>query len=118
MLQAASKAGGLLLVQGLGRGRELATRHALGATSGRIVASLLLHGLLLVAAAWLLALLGSMQALAVLNRYLWTHENGMPLYVTLELSPMVLSISAAVAFLTVLTLTLPTWRRLRRGDMA
>src|SRR3546814_17816948 len=31
---------------------------------------------------------------------------------------MVLAISAAVAFLTVLTLTLPTWRRLRRGDMA
>src|SRR3546814_6195719 len=68
MLQAASNAGGLLLVQWLGRGRELATRHALGATSGRIVASLLLHSLLLVAAAWLLALLGSMQALAVLNR--------------------------------------------------
>src|SRR3546814_15773229 len=44
VLQAASNAGGLLLVQWLGRGRELATRHALGATSGRIVASLLQIG--------------------------------------------------------------------------
>jgi len=118
MVLAASNAGGLLLVQWLGRGRELATRHALGATSERIVASLLLHGLLLVGAAWLLALLGSMQVLAVLNRYLWSHGNGMPLYVKLEISPTVLAISAVVAITTVGVLTLPTWRRLRRGELA
>lgn len=118
MLLAASNAGGLLLVQWLGRGRELATRHALGATSERIVASLLLHGSLLAALAWLLALLASVQVLAALNHYLWSSENGQPLYYALAISPSVLAVSAGTALIAVVVLTVPTWRRLRRGDLA
>ncbi|MDP2183947.1 MAG: ABC transporter permease [Xanthomonadales bacterium] len=118
MLLAASNAGGLLLVQWLGRDRELATRNALGATSERIVASLLLHGLLLAALAWLLALLASVQVLAALNHYLWSSENGQPLYYALAISPSVLAISAGTALSAVVVLIVPTWRRLRRGDLA
>lgn len=118
MVLAASNAGGLLLVQWLGRGRELATRHALGASSERIVASLLLQGFLLAALAWLLGLFASTQALAALNRYLWSSENGQPLYMALAISPSVLAVSAGTALIAVIVLTVPTWRRLRQGDLA
>lgn len=118
MVLAASNAGGLLLVQWLGRGRELATRHALGASSARIVASLLLQGFLLAALAWLLGLFASTQALEALNRYLWSSENGQPLYMALAISPSVLATSAAVGLAVMVVLTLPTWQRLRHGDLA
>lgn len=118
MVLAASNAGGLLLVQWLGRGRDLATRHALGATSGRVLTSLVAQGVVLAAGGWLLSLLASQWALTALNQYLWTHDNGMPLYIALALSPKVLAVAWAVALLAVLLLTVPTWRRLRRGDLA
>ncbi len=118
MVMAASNAGGLLLVQWLGRGRDLATRHALGATSGRVLGSLLMQGAILAAVGWLLSLLASQWALDALNQYLWTHDNGQPLYIVMKLSPKVLAVAGAVALLTVGVLTLPTWRRLRRGDLA
>lgn len=118
MVLAASNAGGLLLVQWLGRGRDLATRHALGATSGRVLASLLMQGAILAVAGWLLSLLASQWALDALNQYLWTHDNGQPLYIVMKLSPKVLSVAGVVALLAVGVLTLPTWRRLRRGDLA
>ncbi|MGD9583933.1 MAG: ABC transporter permease [Lysobacterales bacterium] len=118
MLLAASNAGGLLLVQWQGRGRDLATRHALGATSGRVLSGLLMQGVVLAAGAWLLSLIASQWALSALNQYLWTHENGQPLYIALALSPQVLAIAGVVAMLAVGVLTVPTWRRLRRGDLA
>ncbi|PKM08189.1 MAG: hypothetical protein CVV14_05440 [Gammaproteobacteria bacterium HGW-Gammaproteobacteria-4] len=118
MVLAASNAGGLLLVQWLGRGRDLATRHALGATSGRVLGSLLVQGAILAAGGWLLALLASQWALDALNHYLWTHDNGQPLYIVMKLSPKVLAVAGVVALLAVGVLTLPTWRRLRRGDLA
>lgn len=113
MLMAATNAGGLLLVQWLGRARELATRRALGAGALRIGAGLLLQGLLLVGLAWLLALLLSDRILDALSRYFWSVESGMPLYVELQLSAQVLAISAAAALLAVLLLTVPTLLRLR-----
>lgn len=118
MVLAASNAGGLLLVQWLGRGRDLATRHALGATSERVLGSLLVQGAILAAGGWLLSLLASQWALDALNHYLWTHENGQPLYIVMKLSPKVLAVAGVVALLAVGVLTLPTWRRLRRGDLA
>ncbi len=118
MLMAASNAGGLLLVQWLGRSRELATRQALGASARRVLASLLAHALLLVATSWLVALLLSQQVLAAFTRYLWSVESGMPLYVEFEISSAVLLISALVAIVTALMIGLPTWWRLRRGGMA
>ena len=118
MLLAASNAGGLLLVQWLGRGRDLSTRHALGASAGQVLASLIVQGVLLAGGGWLLSLLASQWALSALNQYLWTHDNGMPLYIALTLSPKVLAVAGGVALLAVLVLTVPTWRRLRRGDLA
>lgn len=118
MLLAASNVGGLLLVQWLGRGRDLATRHALGATSGRVVAGLFVQALLLVVAAWLLAVASANLVLAGFGDYLRSVENGMPLYAELRLSLPVLAISALVAVAMATVLMLPTWRRLRRGDLA
>lgn len=118
MLLATSNAGGLLLVQWLGRGRELATRQALGATGGRVMGSLLGQGLLLGLLAWLLALLAASQVLAWLGDYLRRVPNGMPLYAELHIQPAVLGISALALVLVVLALTFPTWRRLRSGALA
>jgi predicted permease len=118
MLLAASNVGGLLLVQWLGRGRDLATRHALGATSGRVVAGLFVQALMLVDAAWLLAVASANLVLAGFGDYLRSVENGMPLYAELSLSLPVLAISALVAVAMAAVLMLPTWRRLRRGDLA
>gem|GEM_PF-1714050 len=118
MLMAASNAGGLLLVQWLGRSRELATRQALGASTWRVLSSLLAQALVLVASAWLLALLLSQQVLAAFTRYMWRVESGMPLYVEFEISTSVLLISAAAAGLTAVLIGLPTWWRLRGGGMA
>ena len=118
MLMAASNAGGLLLVQWLGRSRELATRQALGASTRRVLSSLLAHALVLVATSWLLALLLSQQILAAFTRYLWRVESGMPLYVEFEISTFVLLTSAAAAVLAVVLIGLPVWWRLRRGGMA
>lgn len=118
MVLAASNAGGLLLVQWLGRGRDLATRHALGATSGRVLGSLLMQGAILAAGGWLLSLLASQWVLDALNQYLWTHDNGQPLYIVMKLSPRVLAVAGVVALLAVGVLTLPTWCRLRRGELA
>lgn len=117
MLLAASNAGGLLLVQWMGRGRELTTRHALGASSGRIVLGLAAQSLSLAGAAWLIALAASAWAVDAFNRYLWSVESGMPLYAEMTLSAEVLAISAAVAAIAALVLALPVWRRLRRGDL-
>lgn len=118
MLLAASNVGGLLLVQWLGRGRELAARLALGATPGRLVSSLFGQALLLAAGAWLLALLISSQVLDRFGEYLRSVENGIPLYAELALSLPVLAISAMVAMTTAALLTVPTWRRLARGGLA
>ncbi len=118
MLMAASNAGGLLLVQWLGRSRELATRQALGASARRVLVSLLAHALALVAGSWLIALLISQQVLAAFTRYLWSVESGMPLYVEFDISGAVLLISAIVSACAVLLIGLPTWWRLRRGGMA
>lgn len=118
LLLAASNVGGLLLVQWLGRGRDLATRHALGATSVRVVSSLLGQALLLIMAAWVLAVAIADRLLAGLGDYLRSVENGMPLYFELNLSMPVLAISALAAVLMATLLILPTWRRLRRGDLA
>jgi putative ABC transport system permease protein len=118
MLLAASNAGGLLLVQWLGRARELATRAALGASAGRVLASLLGQGLLLGLLAWVLALLGASWLLAWFGDYLRSVPNGMPLYAELGIQPAVLGLSAAVMLLVVLALSYPTWRRLRRGELA
>ncbi|HRQ65297.1 MAG TPA: ABC transporter permease [Xanthomonadaceae bacterium] len=118
MLLAASNAGGMVLVQWLGRGRDLALRHALGASSARIVASLAGHGVLLVLAAWLLALgLGAL-LLDSINQYFWSVDNGIPLYASLKLSPGILVLSLGVALLAAGCLTVPTWRRLRRHGLA
>jgi putative ABC transport system permease protein len=118
MLLAASNAGGLVLVQWLGRGRDLALRHALGASSGRILASLLMHGVLLVLAAWLLALVFGVLLLDAINQYFWSVDNGIPLYARMELSTGVLAVSLIAALMTAACLTLPTWRRLRRVGLS
>jgi len=118
MLLAASNAGGLLLVQWMGRARDLATRRALGASNTRILGSLLGQGLLLGLAAWLLALLASNQVLAWFGDYLRRVPNGMPMYAELGIQPAVLVISAVVMLLVILALTYPTWRRLRQGNVA
>ncbi len=118
MLLAASNAGGLVLVQWLGRGRDLALRHALGASSARIAASLLVHGVLLVLAAWLLALMLGLALIDAINQYFWSVDNGIPLYAGMKLSPGVMALSLIAALLTVACLTLPTWRRLRRDGLA
>jgi putative ABC transport system permease protein len=117
MLLAASNAGGLVLVQWLGRGRDLALRHALGASSGRIVVSLLVHGILLVLAAWLLALVFGVVLIDAINQYFWSVDNGIPLYAGMKLSPAVMALSLMAALLTAACLTLPTWRRLRRDGL-
>lgn len=118
MLLAASNAGGLLLVQWLGRARELATRRALGASNARVIGSLLGQGLLLGLLAWLLALVASSGVLAWFGEYLRQTPNGMPLYAELGIQPIVLGISAVVVVLVVLALSYPTWRRLRRGELS
>lgn len=118
MLLAASNAGGLVLVQWLGRVRDLALRHALGASSGRILSSLIMHGALLVLGAWLLALVFGLLLLDAINHYFWSVDNGIPLYAQMKLSPGVLAVSLGAALLTVACLALPTWRRLRRGGVS
>lgn len=118
MLLAASNAGGLVLVQWLGRGRDLATRHALGATRARVLAGLLLHAILLVLAAWILAALLAQAGVDFFNAFLWQSQSGIPLYMQVALSGEVLLVGLCAAMLAALCLVLPTWQRLRRGDLA
>ena len=118
MLLAAVNAGGLVLVQWLGRGRELATRHALGASSSRVLAALIAQACSLALGAWLLALAASSWLIDYMNAYFWSTENGMPLYAEIRLSPDVLLISLAVSLGVALLLCVPTWRRLRRDGLA
>jgi predicted permease len=118
LLLAATNAGGLLLVQWLGRRRELATRQALGAGTGRTLASLAVQGLLLACGALAVGLFLTSRIIDALNTYLWSTDNGMPLYYAVELSPLVLAMTGAGTVLLLLALLWPTARRLRRGDLA
>lgn len=118
LLLAASNAGGLLLVQWLGRRRELATRQALGAGAGRTLAALAVQGLLLAAVALAIGLFLTVRLVAALNAYLWSTDNGMPLYYAVELTPLVLAMTVVGTVLLLLALLWPTARRLRRGDLA
>lgn len=118
MVLGAVNAGGLLLLQWLARGRELATRQALGASLSRTVAGLTLQAAILVAAAFALALVLATAAIGALNDYLWNNPNGMPLYLELQLSPQVLAGTAAAALVTLALLVWPTAHRLRRGAAA
>jgi predicted permease len=118
LLLAATNAGGLLLVQWLGRRRELATRRALGAGTGRTLAALAVQGLLLATAALVVGLFLTGRIVERLNNYLWSTDNGMPLYFAVELSQLVLAMTAAGTVLLLLALLWPTARRLRRGDLA
>ncbi len=118
MLLAASNAGGLVLVQWLGRGRDLATRHALGATRARVLGGLLMHGVILVLLAWTLAAVLAQAGADYFNAFLWQSQSGIPLYMQVALSGKVLLVGLGAALLAVVCLVYPTWRRLRRGDLA
>lgn len=117
LLLAATNAGGLLLVQWIGRSRELATRAALGQSLGRSVASLLAEGLSLALLALVIALPLSVWLLGLMEHYLHHSENGMPRYLRLSLSPSVWLWTLLGTLLVSAALVLPTLRRLRRGDL-
>src|SRR5690606_35956836 len=55
---------------------------------------------------------------AGLNQYLWSSENGIPLYQALRLSPQVLGVTVLATVLALAVLVLPTARRLWRGELA
>lgn len=118
LLLGAANAGGLLLLQWLARGRELATRQALGASVSRTVAGLALQATILLALSLVVALVAANAAVGALNDYLWNNPNGMPLYLELRLSPGVLLGTAAAGLATLLLLVWPTARRLQRGAAA
>lgn len=118
MVLGAVNAGGLLLLQWLARGKELATRQALGASVSRTVVGLALQAGVLVLLSFGVALVLAQGALSALNDYLWSNPNGMPLYLELQLSPRVLLGTAAAALVTLVLLVWPTAHRLRRGGAA
>lgn len=117
LLLAATNAGGLQLVLWIGRGRELSTRAALGQPMGRSVAVLLTEALGMALAALAVALPCSLLLIGEMEHYLHHSENGMPRYVTLELSATVWSWTVASTLLAAMLLVWPTLRRLRRGDL-
>lgn len=117
LLLAATNAGGLQLVLWIGRGRELATRSALGQPLARSIAMLFSEALILALLALAVALPCSLFLLGEMQHYLHHSENGMPRYVKLELSTTVWLWTVASTLLAALLLVWPSLRRLRRGDL-
>lgn len=117
LAMAASNAGGLLLMQWLGRRREIATRSALGASFRQQLPPLLGQVLLVLGGALLLGLGLAQLALDALERYLTSSANGIPAYAELDFNPRVWLALLAGCALGGTLLLLPTFWRLKRGEL-
>ncbi len=102
----------LLLVRGLGRRRELAIRHSLGAGRGRLIRQLLIESLLLAGLGGLLGLLLAQWLSAALVQAIAGAEG-----LSATLDSRALAFTFAVTLLTGLAFgLLPAWQA-TRGDM-
>lgn len=117
LVLASSNAGGLLLVHWLARGRELATRAALGSTRGRLAAVCVLQASLLVGLALLFAHAVAAVLLQLLETYLHSGPDGIPAYARLTLDPGATWPVLAAAAGCVLLVATPVLWRLRRPDL-
>lgn len=117
LVLASSNAGGLLLVHWLARGRELATRAALGSTRVRLAAVCLLQATLLVGLALLLAHAVAAMLLHLLETYLHSGPDGIPTYARLTLDPGATWPVLAAGLGCVLLVATPVLWRLRRSDL-
>jgi predicted permease len=102
LLIAAVNVGGMLLVRGSSRAREVGIRFALGARRGRVVRQLLVEGAVLVGGGAVAGLLVAAWLVELVAAFRW------PMEVTLDagLSPRVLLFAAGTALLTALVCAL------------
>jgi predicted permease len=93
LLIAATNAAGMLLARAATRGREIATRLAVGASRARLVRQLLVESALLCAAAGLAGVLLTWWVARMLNA--WQKPFPIPIAVTFGLNATVLAVAAA-----------------------
>lgn len=114
LLVACANVTNLLLVRGDSRARDLAVRTALGATANRLVRQLLAEGLLLAVAG---ALLGVGLAAVGVRALLALDPTSLPPLAPVQLDPVVLAFTIALAVVTTLVIGVVPAIRAERSDV-
>lgn len=116
----------LLRVRGLVRQRELATRHALGASRARLMRQLLTESMVLAAVGGLLGIVAAVMTTSLLERLMLSTQSTFPSEFDLRLDARVLAFTAVLSVtVTLICGLLPAWRAAQpsaterlKGDVA